>query len=382
MKVKEIMSAKPLLLSPEDSVSNFISLMEKYHIHEVPVVERKKLVGFATYKTLAEREMVDPTAMKISSIMVKPPTVSPEDDIERAAEVIFKNSFRALPVSDKGNIVGIISVFDIVSALSASKAFRQTSAESVMSVSEVIGDGDDIGKARVLMREKNISRLPLVDKNGKLKGVVTVFDLLKALKPRERMGWYSMAAEKLTIMGIPVSTVMNTSPPTASKDTSLADIASLMKDHKTSGVIITEDGGPVGVVTPRDILEFYFAKGQKGVYVQITGLSEDDDSMDLSTVDRIVKDSVQKLSAIFKPQSLFLRVKKYRKEGAKTKYSVRCRFMTDRGIFISRGLGWDLRDSVSDAMDSLEKIVLKYKDKSRDEVTRKKELERLKKKVF
>ena len=71
-----------------------------------------------------------------------------------------------------------------------------------MSVPETINSETDIGKARLLMREKNISRLPVVDEKNNLSGVVTIFDLLKAVKPRERVNFYSMAAEKETIMGI------------------------------------------------------------------------------------------------------------------------------------------------------------------------------------
>jgi hypothetical protein len=46
------------------------------------------------------------------------------------------------------------------------------------------------------------------------------------------MDFYSMSAEKETIMNIPVSTIMNTSPIISDKNKTLSDIASLMKEKK------------------------------------------------------------------------------------------------------------------------------------------------------
>ena len=69
------------------------------------------------------------------------------------------------------------------------------------------------------------------------------------------MSWYSMAAEMDNIMRIPVSTIMNVSPVTAEANYTLTDIASLMSKNGTSGIIITEDNVPRGVVTIKDLLE-------------------------------------------------------------------------------------------------------------------------------
>lgn len=365
MLVKDVMSTNVLSLSPDDTINKFISLMEKHRIHEVPIVSDKKLLGMVHYKSVADKGIIDPTSAKLDSVMVKPPLLSPDDSLEKAAELIFKTALRAVPVVENDKLLGIISVHDVVEALSKNKEFRQTTAEAIMSIAEVIKEQEDIGKARVLLREKNISRLPVVDDEGKLKGIVTTFDLLKAIKPRERMNWYSMAAEKLTTMNIPVSTVMNKSPVVIDKNTSLTEIASLMRQNRISGVVVATESGPIGVVTIRDLLEFYFAKPQKGVYTQITGLGDEDDFV-FATVDRMIKDTVQKLSTVFKPQFLFLHVKKYKKEGHHIKYSIRCRFMTDAGVFISRGFAWDLRDAVREALNSLEKAVLKCKERDRD----------------
>lgn len=365
--VRDIMSKNVLTLQPQDTVSSFISLMENHHIHEAPVVSGKNLVGLVHYKNIVERGITDPTITKIEKIMTNPPLLMQEDSVDRAAEIIFSSGYHAVPVVENNILVGIISVFDIVSILAKSKEFRQTGAEAIMSVAEIIGEKEDIGKARVLMRERNISRLPVVDDYDRLVGVATIFDLLKALKPRERMGWYSMAAEKLTTMGIPISTVMNRNPLTIGRGASLSEVVELLKKYRTLGAIVTEENAPLGIVTMRDILEFYLAgKQKKGTYAQITGVKDEDEFV-LATVDRMMRDSVQKISSVYKVHFLFMHVKKYKKAGSKKiKYSVRCRLMTDAGIFISRSFAWDLRDAAGEALDSLERIVMNKKERVRD----------------
>jgi CBS domain-containing protein/ribosome-associated translation inhibitor RaiA len=364
MKVGEIMSKKVYLLEPENTVMDFISLMEREHVHEAPIVKDKKVVGFVHYKELA-RYNIDPETTKLETIMMSPPKVRMNDDVLKAIELIFNASLRAIPVVDKNEeICGILSIFDIVNVLKDEKVFRETQAERIMSVAEVIEQSEDIGKARIIMREKNISRLPVVDEEGRLVGVVTVFDLLKAIKPKERMNWYSMAAEKLTLMQMPVSLVMNRHPLTALKSTPLSEIIEGMIKFKTRGAIIVEENSPIGVVTTKDLLEFYLASTEKkeGIYVQWIGLGEEDEFV-LQTVDRIVEDTARKLHSIYPIQYMFLHVKKYRKSGERAKYSLRVRVMTDKGIFISKGFAWDLKDAVGEALDNLEKVVLRRKEK-------------------
>lgn len=197
--------------------------------------------------------------------------------------------------------------------------------------------------------------------------MITTFDLLKVIKTRERMDWYSMAAEMERIMGIPISTIVNANPVTSERRTSLSEIVGLMNKHGLSSIVITENKAPVGIITAKDLLEFYISGLQKkGVYYQIVGM-RDEDQFVVDTLDRMVGDSIKKLSSIFNPQYFIMHVKRH-DVGLKNKikYSVRLRFMTDKGMFISKAWKWDLRDAVGEALDNLERIVKKEKTYAKD----------------
>jgi len=365
--VKDTIAEEIISISPDDTVSKLISLIEKENIREIIITEKGKFKGIVYSKDIANKGIVNPTKTKVSTLIRFPaPTVSSNQDINDAAQMIFKTGLRSLPIIENDKVIGLISLSDVIGYASKTKEFRQTTAETIMSQPEIIESDTDIGKARMLMREKNISRLPVIDKKQKLVGIVTIFDLLKAVKPRERMDFYSMSAEKETTMDIPVSTIMNTSPVTIDKSKTLNEIANLMKEKKSDGVIVAEGSKPIGIVTEKDLLEVYVSSlGKKGVYYQISGLTDEDDFV-TSTVDRMIRDTLQKMSKIYNPEFFFLHVKKYDKKG-KIKYSIRTRFRTDKGIFVSKSYAWDLRDAVNDALDKLERIMLKEIKIKRDQ---------------
>ncbi len=368
MNVRDVMCKDVISVSSDDTVQTLISVMESNHVHEVPVIDDKKLIGMVRSKQLTQKSVAEPEKTKVRSMLTTPPTVlDPEQDLDYVAKLILGTGYRALPVVEKKKVIGIVSLHDIVAEISKSKAFRQTRASALISDLITITDSTDIGKARVLMREHNISRLPVVDDKGQLKGVVTTFDMLKAIKPKERMNWYSMAAEMDRVMQIPVSTIMNDRPVTAGMDSSLSDIAILMNKYDTSGVIITIDGYPKGIIVPKDLVEFYVSGLKKsGVYYQIIGLT-DEDAFVTETVDRMIKETVQKIISSYNILNLFLHVKKHNlgiKE--RTKYSVRIRLLTDKKMFIEKAWAWDLRIAVDHALDQLERAMFKNKEIVRD----------------
>lgn len=364
MKVKDIMSKDLVYVTPEDNLSKVLSLIDKDCLREILILDKGRLRGILYSKDIAKRSIADPTKTKVSSVMnFPPPSLSREDAMEDAAKMIFKTGLRSLPVTDGEEVVGILSTRDIVRQAAKMQQFKKTAAESVMSYPETIKSGTDIGKARLLMREKNISRIPVVSDNQELIGIVTIFDLLKAIQqPRERMSFFSMTNEKETMMGTPVSVVLNDTPTTAEKHTTLSKVVETLGRLETDGLVVVENNMPVGVVTEKDLLEFYISTlKQKGIYYQLIGLVNEDEFV-VSTVDRMIGDTLQKLSKIHKIQSFFMHVKRYDRTG-KVKYSIRTRLITDAGVFISKSYAWDLRTAADEALHNLQTISIKSKEK-------------------
>jgi len=361
MLVSDIMSRDFLYLKPSDPVTKFISMMEMEHVHEVPLLDGKKFKGMVNFESIASKGITDPSRQKLASIVgPKPASLEGGKSLDEAATLLLQTGLRALPVMEKGNVIGLLSITDVVRAAADTRMFKDGIAKLVMSKPETVTLDTDIGSVRVLMRQHNVSRIPVVDDKGDLAGIVTVFDLVQSLKqPKEKMGWFSMAAEMDRVANLPVSIALNKNPVVAKENTKLSDVVGLMEKYRNSGVVITDGKKPIGIVTLKDLLEYFVSGFQKeGIYYQVIGLDEEDE-FTLETVDRMIRDVLKKIASVEEVQFFFVHFKKYKSKGLKTKYSVRIRLRTGRDLFTSRSWAWDARDAVGEGLDNLEREVFK-----------------------
>lgn len=105
-------------------------------------------------------------------------TVSPEQSVQEAAQLMSQYNVGAIPVVQNGNAVGIVTDRDIaLRAVSQGQAPSSTQVSTVMSSGLVTASPDmDVHAAANLMAEKQIRRLPVVE-NGQVTGIVALGDL-------------------------------------------------------------------------------------------------------------------------------------------------------------------------------------------------------------
>jgi CBS domain-containing protein len=125
--------------------------------------------------------------MKVSEIMTKDViTLSVDDTVERAAELMKEYNIGSIPVNteDRG-VVGIVTDRDIILRCAAEgKDIKTQKVRGIMTSNPVIVDGDiDINEAARIMSERQIRRIPITSSN-KLVGMLSLGDL--ALEPNLR----------------------------------------------------------------------------------------------------------------------------------------------------------------------------------------------------
>jgi len=127
--ISEIMSTDLVTCSPKDEVDNVWRLMQERSLAGLPVVEEGKVVGMVTQKNLLDSGAVFPAfeakrgrfkaSSKISSVM-KTPVISlqPTATIKEAAELMLEKNIGRVPIVDKKDmLVGIVDREDVVKAL-------------------------------------------------------------------------------------------------------------------------------------------------------------------------------------------------------------------------------------------------------------------------
>ena len=120
-KCNEVMTKNPVCCLPTDLVSKAAELMKSKGIGPVPIIENeqtRKLVGIVTDRDLALKivaEGRDPKSTNTEAVMTrKVVTCRAEDDLQKALDAMSEHQLRRIPVVDMNNaIVGIIAQADV-----------------------------------------------------------------------------------------------------------------------------------------------------------------------------------------------------------------------------------------------------------------------------
>jgi len=122
-----------------------------------------------------------------------------------------------------------------------------------------------------LMRERQFRRLPVVDNQGRLVGIVAERDLLYAsASPATSLSVWELnyLLSKITIRGLMTKEVITTTP-----DTPIEDAAHLMREKRIGGLPVIDDNHrPVGIITETDIFKTFvemLGGGQAGLRLSL-----------------------------------------------------------------------------------------------------------------
>ncbi len=118
---------------------------------------------------------------------------------------------------------------------------------------------DTISHARKLMLERGIRRIPVVDRQGKLVGIITVRDLVRILSQRRAPWRWRSLGNSL------VGTYMTKDLVTITPETSPYEAAKVMLERGISGLPVVKSNSLVGLITKTDLVR-YFAEKMKGVF--------------------------------------------------------------------------------------------------------------------
>jgi CBS domain-containing protein len=109
-------------------------------------------------------------------------TLSPEDSFEKSMEIMARGGFRHLVITDdKDNVKGVLSDRDLLQSLRRISEWRVLKVHQVMTANPTCVDAETLLSNAVLtMLTKQINCLPVLNRAGKLCGLVTSRDIMKS----------------------------------------------------------------------------------------------------------------------------------------------------------------------------------------------------------
>lgn len=142
-KCNEVMTKDPFCCLSNDSVEKAAGIMQRENVGAIPVIETehtKKLVGIVTDRDLALKVLageLDLKSTKVNAVMTHQViTCLADDDVQKALDAMAEHQLRRIPIVDNDNrIVGIIAQADVATRVDE----PDKTAEMVKEISQANG---------------------------------------------------------------------------------------------------------------------------------------------------------------------------------------------------------------------------------------------------
>lgn len=261
MIVKTLAISNPPIITSEDTLLTAFKKVNERGIGRV-IVANNKIEGILSTRDLlyvfltfcvnqcSQGDLYKLRSAVASNYMTPNPVVINEkaDSLEAITLMVSRN-FGALPVVDDiGRPTGIVTEREMLLEFQDLEPLFPVSMFMSKKVT-TISEGVSLEQATRQMLHRGFRRLPVIDAEGKVIGILTAADAIKyASKSVEKMDPDQFFAKK-------VKDAMKTQIITIEEDRSINEAAALMLEKNIGSLLILDDvGKPRGIITERDLL--------------------------------------------------------------------------------------------------------------------------------
>jgi IMP dehydrogenase len=167
----------PITIPPDAPISEALSLMSKYRISGVPVTERGQLIGIITNRDLRFETQF---TKKVSMVMTKEKliTASVGTDLDKAMKILHKYKIEKLPIVDKeNNLKGLITIKDIEKRKKYPNACKDNVGR--LCVGAAVGTGENAIYRAELLVKAGVDVIVIDTAHGHTASVITTLKSLK-----------------------------------------------------------------------------------------------------------------------------------------------------------------------------------------------------------
>jgi CBS domain-containing protein len=356
-------------VNENDPLSRCLELFKKETPSVLAVMDKKGKFAGVIARRWITRSRLDPATTKVRALMRSAPKVDPSVSLSKAAKVMIESGIRQIPVFDKKKLIGFVTDEDIIHG-AVTQEWGNTKVDSIMTKTPYSVDGNrSVGAVLSIFRDHGISHLPVTEE-GKLVGIVSISDVIEQIhQPRKKQTVGDIKGEKVPILNVPAKGIMTKPVITIQPDVTLREAEKTMHDQNISCLPIVTGEKLTGMVTKLDFLEplsqlavlerkFTVQFGVKDIEV-----NPDEQSFMMAEFDNFAR----KYQDIFQMGTLFVYLKTH---GTTHKGIplIHCRLQlrTVKGKFYSSGEGWGVEPTFRVAIDRLDKRILRSKELDHD----------------
>ncbi len=267
LHVSEMLEERPLF-SESDRVSEAIGSLREKDEYEVFVGTGQRL-SLATVRDLLR--VSNPKTTRLGGVAYLAPQLGQEEDLGKAARLMFEYRLRAIPSYIYGDYVKAVSARSLVERI-AKVGHARIRASDIMTRDPVTIQADDTtSKAKEIMLRRSFDHLPVI-KNDKPYGILTSSQLLFSLLPEERGPSGFQGPENRVRFDFPVSRLSAESIVETRPESSLHDVIETIRKGRSTYALAIFEGKVTGIITLRDLVNLLVVREKRESPFYIVGL--------------------------------------------------------------------------------------------------------------
>ncbi|MFW9957857.1 MAG: CBS domain-containing protein [Candidatus Odinarchaeota archaeon] len=277
MMVKDCMQSDVIYVSVPGTRDDVLQLMAEKQVNGVPVVKKgtKSLVGIVTRTDLLRKADENQLVM----LMVRNPiTVSPRTDLKTATKIMIDKGYRRLPVVEKDELVGLISIPDILGAVleNDDEIGSKEISEFISKEITAVWDQTPLPLTYMIMDMAGKNSIVLINESGGVSGMITVSDYIrlsevtvednisKTFSGQDNTvewGWTSkdflvVTKKLLKLPNVPVSEVMTKNIISISEISTISELVRTFRNEQIDQApVLNVAGNLTGMIEDKDLLK-------------------------------------------------------------------------------------------------------------------------------
>lgn len=282
------MPLRIVIVMPAAEIERVLPQIEEMVMDGIVAVQSLEVVSHKTQKLLI------PKQIRVRDIMTPSPRkVARSTPLDEVVKLLLSSIFTGAPVVDEEDrLVGIITQGDLIykggmpvrlGLLAESNgdkleavlsALSRKSAQEVMTSPAISIEEDKfVNDAVDLMLRERVKRLPVVDAQGRLTGMLSRIDIFRTIM-KEAPDWKAFGEQRIQVGNLRyVSDIMRRDTHTVFPETPVEEVLQIIDSNDIQRVaVVAQDGRFLGLISDRDLLVAFSPEHPEGIWDYLMGI--------------------------------------------------------------------------------------------------------------
>ncbi len=262
MSLQDIIKTNNIIrILPSENLSSALNKLSTSHDAAFVFTPENKFLGVINpYYCLIKSSY--PGNAKAEHCLYHAPKVYVNYPLTKVAGLFMQSKIHYLPVFDaEDRFLGIISARHILSQFRSRPIYKTSIAQALKYKNHpmmVVYEDDTVAAAINIFKQSKVSKLIVVSKDFKLRGILSHYDLIAYLVAPKN------SPEKASFYHQPIKLFAKTYVLTLSPEHTLADVVRLILEKRIGSVVVVDKTRhPIGIITTKDLLRFFVSEQQE-----------------------------------------------------------------------------------------------------------------------